>query len=128
MLRPALFVLALIPACQGDESLAAYGAADKVWVLESIDDAPWPVRTTITFPEEGRMAGDAPCNSYFAEQTAPYPWFEAGPIGATRRACPELAQENRYFAALEAMTLSEVSENVLLLSNDAGRTMVFRAD
>ncbi len=128
MFRFAIFLLAFIPACQGDETLSAYGAADKVWVLESVDGAAWSARTTITFPEEGKFAGNAPCNAYFGAQRAPYPWFEAGPIGATRRACPELDQEAKYFKALEAMTLAEVSGDVLVLSNEDGREMVFRAD
>lgn len=121
-------LLASLAACAGDESLTAYGAADKTWVLSEIDGAPAPARTTLSFPEPGRLAGRAPCNAYSGAQTAPYPWFEVGPIASTKAACPDLAFEQSYFAALSAMTLSEVSGDILVLSTPEGREMVFKAD
>ena len=121
-------LLAALAACAGDESLTAYGAADKTWVLTEIDGAPALARTTLSFPEPGRLAGRAPCNAYSGAQTAPYPWFEVGPIASTKVACPDLAFEQSYFAALSAMTLSEVSGDILVLSTPEGREMVFKAD
>jgi len=56
-MRLAIFLLALIPACQGDETLSAYGAAEKTWVLEKIDETPWAARATIEFPNEGMIKG-----------------------------------------------------------------------
>ncbi|WP_422075358.1 META domain-containing protein [Tranquillimonas rosea] len=47
---------------------------------------------------------------------------------ATRRACPALEAERRYFAALREMTLAEVAEGTLILSTPEGRKMVFQAD
>lgn len=128
MFRAAFLILALIPACQGDETLSAYGATEKTWVLESLDGTPWGPHTTIAFPAEGRISGDAPCNGYAGAQNAPYPWFEATAIRATKRACPELRAETTFFQALRDMTQSEVAGDVLLLRNDAGREMVFRAE
>jgi len=52
----------------------------------------------------------------------------ASQIGATKMACPDLAAENLFFAALAEMTLSEVLGDTLLLSNDKGREMVFKAE
>ena len=121
-------LLALLAACTGDESLTAYGAADKTWVLTEIDGAAVSARTTLSFPEPGRLAGRAPCNAYSGAQTAPYPWFEAGPIASTKIACPDLTFEQSYFEALAAMTLSEVSGDILVLSTPEGREMVFKAD
>lgn len=122
-----LIALAALAACK-DETLTGYGAAGQTWVLHSIDGAPFTQRATIAFPEEGRITGDAPCNSYFARQTLPYPWFKAEGIGATKRACPALAAEQAYFDALARMTLAEVAGATLILSTEAGDEMVFRAD
>ncbi|UWR22909.1 META domain-containing protein [Sulfitobacter sp. S190] len=123
----SLATAALLGACQGDETVRAYGGADRVWLLETLDGAPFADRATLTFPETGRIAGDAPCNSYTAAMTAPYPWFDTGPIAATRRSCPALAAETAYLAALDAAALSEVAGDTLILSNTDGLSMVFKA-
>ncbi len=113
--------------CWQDETVASYGAKEVVWQLVELDGKPYDAHATLSFADEGQLAGQAPCNTYFGEQSAPYPWFMAENIGATRKACPDLAAETAYFEALAAMTLSEVSEETLFLSNDAGREMVFEA-
>lgn len=129
MIRLALICAAALTltACSADESIAAYGASGKVWTLVELDGAPFAATATLTFPEPGQIAGRAPCNQFFGSQTAPYPWFETGPLGSTMMACPDLAAESQYLTALSEMTLSEVSGPTLILSNDAGRSMVFTA-
>ncbi|WP_187429083.1 hypothetical protein ROLI_004840 [Roseobacter fucihabitans] len=121
----AVFILT---GCQGDETVRAYGAADRTWRLVELDNASVIYDATLTFPETGQIAGKAPCNAYGATMAVPYPWFEAGPIAATRLACPDLDAEIAYFTALTQMSLSEVLGDTLLLSNDEGRIMVFKAD
>lgn len=113
--------------CTGDETLSGHGAAEKEFVLQSINDVPFTARATISFPEEGQITGQAPCNSYSATQDVPYPWFKAGPILATKRACPDLAAETEYFDALARMTLSEVSGKILILSTSEVDKMTFEA-
>lgn len=115
-------------ACVGDESLAKYGASGKVWSLSEIDGAAFGALATMEFDDAGWIKGQAPCNRYSVQQKAPYPWFEVGPTMATKMACPDLAAENAFFTALSAMTLSEVGNTTLILSNDAGRTMVFKSE
>lgn len=124
-LRTALLLLALA-ACT-DETISGYADPDAVYRLTEIDGAPYKANATISFPKAGTARGEAPCNAWFASQSAPYPWLELGPIAATRRACPDLDAEQAYFEALAAVTLAEVQGPVLILSNDAGREMVFRA-
>lgn len=132
-LNPMKWTAALVPlifaaGCFADETLRGYGAADKTWVLtEARDFTPHP-KITLTFPEKGRIAGQAPCNSYFATMDVPYPWFETGPIAATKRACPDLRIETVFFNALSNASLSEVLDNTLILSDDDGMLMVFRSD
>ena len=129
-MRSVLTLLALLALvnCRGDESVANYGGADTQWRLISLDGAPFTARATLRFGEAGAITGDAPCNRYFATQTAPYPWFSAEKIGATRRACPDLNQEAAYLSALAEMTLSEVAGDTLILSNDTGREMLYKAE
>ncbi|MEL7254460.1 MAG: META domain-containing protein [Pseudomonadota bacterium] len=112
----------------GDETLSGYGASDVTWVLTEIDSAAFEARAELTFPEEGRIQGQAPCNSFSGAQTVPYPWFKAEEIAVTRMACPDLPAETAFFDALQAMTLAEVGGDTLFLSNDDGRKMVFRAE
>jgi len=80
---------------------------------------------TISFPEEGRIAGQAPCNRYFANQTVPLPWFEVKELGSTKMACPELAMEGRYFELLQKMTTAEITGDTLILKSDNGQTLVY---
>ncbi len=121
----ALLLLLLISACESDETLTGHGALG-IWVLSQINDAPVTARSTISFEPDGKVTGAAPCNRYFAEQRAPYPWFDLSPIAATKMACPKLAHETRFFGILSTMTLVEVSREVLILSNDAGDSMLFK--
>ena len=125
-MKRALFALACValPACGGDETLTGYGAAGS-WRLTEIDGQPFAATANMTFSEGRAVSGDGPCNRFSATQMAPYPWFQLGPIAATRRACPDLPAEAAFFDALAAMTISEVLTDTLILSNEAGREMVF---
>ena len=120
-------LLVVLTACRKDETVRAYGAGDRTWTLKLLNDAPFPATATLTFPKEGEIAGQGPCNRYFGAMTVPYPWFETGPIGSTRMACPDLEVETVFFKALEAVTLSEVLGEVMILSNTEGLEMVFNA-
>ena len=126
---PSVAILCLIAllACKPDETIAGYGAAERVWVLTELDGAAFAAKATLQFPEPGRIAGDAPCNKYSGAMTAPYPWFEAGQMAVTRMACPDLVAESAFFEALSDMTQSEVSGDTLILTNEDGREMVFKA-
>ena len=115
-------------ACYGDETVRAYGGADRIWHLVEMHGKALDSEITLTFPETGRIAGQAPCNRYFASMEVPYPWFEAGPIGSTRMACDDLALESTYLKALGQAQLSEVLGNVLILSDDKAPILVFNAD
>jgi len=75
----ALLPFAALSLCQGDETLRAYGAADKTWQLTELNGTPVTTKTTLTFPEAGKITGTAPCNTFTATLTVPYPWFEVTP-------------------------------------------------
>lgn len=124
-MRAALAILLFLNLCQGDESLSAYGASDRNWVLTEINKEQIRPRVTIVFPEAGRIEGSGPCNRYTAKQLAPYPWFQVEEIAATKRACSELAFETEFFKSLGDMTISEISGKTLILTNDADQEMIF---
>lgn len=127
MIRFALVLPLILAACPKDETISGYADQDMIFSLVELDGKPFGAEATIAFPEEGNVRGNGPCNSYAAEQTAPYPWFRMSAIRATRRACADLPLETEFFDALQEMTLIEVLGGTLILSNDAGREMVFRS-
>lgn len=121
-----LIALTLLAACK-DETISGYATEGTLWQLKSINGAAFSARATLTFPEPGKIAGQAPCNHYFGAQTAPYPWFEIDAVASTKMACPDLKLENQFLQALAKMSLSEATGNTLILSNDKGDEMVFKA-
>ena len=123
----AFAALASLGACQGDETVRAYGAANVIWTLNEINGTPFPATASLRFAEEGKITGKAPCNGYSATMTVPYPWFDVSDIASTRMASPDLRAETAFFAALEAATISEVSGRTLFLTNPDGLSMVFTA-
>jgi len=124
----ALMILLMLTAtaCRPDETLSGFADASAVWQLAELDGQPFTARATLRLPEPGQVAGHGPCNSFGAALNAPYPRFALGPIRATRMACADLDLEATYFAGLAAMTLAEVAGDRLILSDTAGRSMVFR--
>ncbi|PRY20260.1 heat shock protein HslJ [Aliiruegeria haliotis] len=118
--------VALVAGC-ADETISGYANREATYRLEEMHGAPveWPA--TIRFPERGRVVGQGPCNDFSAAQSLVYPWIEVAQPNATRRMCPDMAAEQGYLEALQAAHLVEVSGPVLILTDDTGREMVFRA-
>ena len=123
-----LLALCALCACNADETLTAYAADGVTWSLAEMNGQPFDAKATIQLGENGSVSGQAPCNSFGAALTVPYPWFELGPIRATKRACVDLAAENAFFNALSLMTLAEANGPNLILSNTEGGQMIFVAD
>ena len=121
-------LIALLVGCNEDETLSGYVGKETLFSLKSINGAAFNGVATLDLSEAGKVFGDAPCNSYSASQTAPYPWFDAGPIIATKRACEGLALETMFLQALGRMAFAEVSGPILILTNEAKEEMVFEAD
>lgn len=75
-----------------------------------------------------KLTGKAPCNRYFGTNAASLPAISFSGIGATRMACEELAAEEAYFSALQAMQRSELDQGHLFLIGPEGRIMEFATD
>lgn len=121
------FLLTALFACRNDETVGAYSDDGRTWTLKMLNDAPFPANATLVFPKAGEIAGQGPCNRYFGAMNATYPEFNAGPIGSTRMACPDLEAETAFLTALQAATLAEILDDVITLSNPEGVEMVFNA-
>lgn len=76
---------------------------------------------TLAFAEDGRIAGQAPCNTYFAAARVEDSRIAVSDIGATRRACDGLDEEGRYLDALSRVTRIERRLPMLTLSGDGVR-------
>lgn len=127
-MRAALiFAFFSLAFCDRDETAASYGAADQLWVLQDIDGFAFSARATLTFPEQGVVAGEGPCNRFSGTLAVPYPWFDIGQLLSTSRACPDSPQEVTYFSTLQDMTEIEISGRLLILRNTDGREMLFKA-
>ncbi|WP_296417913.1 META domain-containing protein [Pseudooctadecabacter sp.] len=129
MIKTAAFLIPLVAlnACGTDETVSGYADPDATYHLIEMDGVTPVAPATIRFPEQGRVTGQGPCNAYMASQTVPYPWFNVDAIASTRRACPHLPQEAAYFRLLENMTLAEVTDTILILSDTEGRMLIFEA-
>ena len=110
-----LISLAVLVACASDETVAGFTGTDRTW--KATDDSGLSLR----FQSGGRLKGSSPCGDFAGEQTAPYPWFDLLVLKAPASPCDIDVLE------LTAMTQSEVSGDTLLLSNDAGISLEFRA-
>lgn len=119
--------LVLLAGCRPDESLVAYGADGVSWDLQSLNGTTFSATASIQFLDDGAVSGQGPCNGFSAQQNAPYPWIDIGPILSTKRACADLDAETAYFKALSEMQFAELSGPLMVLSNEAGAEMVFRA-
>lgn len=126
MFRLFLTLPFIVSACLPDETISGYADPDAIYYLQELDGAQFAALATISFPKKGSIRGDGACNSYFASQSAPYPWLDLGPITATRATCTEQPQETQFFTALAQMTLVEVLDDLIILRNDDNREMVFR--
>lgn len=116
-----------IKACTPDETLRAYGGADRTWQLIELNGEEYTAAATLTFPETGEIVGQAPCNGFSASLTVPYPWFGAENLISTRRTCPDQAAETAFLQALQTASLSEVAGDMMILSTDTGLMLVFTA-
>lgn len=124
-LAPSVFLL--LAGC-ADETITGYSDPDTTWRLEEISARKVDAPTLLTFPSRGRIAGQGPCNVFSGSVDALYPWFSVHGIARGNDICPDQKAEADFFDALGRVTLAEVSGPVLVLSDEDGLEMVFRAE
>ena len=86
--------------------LAATMLKGTTWRLVDLSSAAalTDVAATLSFPEEGRIAGAGSCNRFFGSVKLTGDAMEIGGVGSTKMACPEpiMGQERKYLEALQA--------------------------
>lgn len=109
-----------LAGCGGDPRALLTGAE---WRVEDIAgrgviDAS---EVTMSFDEDGGIAGSASCNRYATSLTIGGENVGVGPIAATRMMCPEalMTQEQAFFAALASVARFDLDETGALALYDA---------
>ena len=95
------------------------------WRLVEINGAPAAAEVTATLTEDGRVVGQAPCNRFTAPYTGRWPDLTFAPAASTRMACPDLAAETAFFAALGAVNHAAIGDAGLVLSGPGGVSLRF---
>jgi len=120
---------------QIEGQMAITDIAEKEWQLIQFDhNEPLPESVLVTLLIEGnRLAGQAPCNRYFAgvEAGDGVGAINIGQAGATRMVCPDplMSLEQRYFKLLSGVTRYSFVTGQLALSwqsADEQGTMFFK--
>lgn len=114
LLTPVLF------AAGGD---APAGLEGSRWTLRAINGQPGAAGTAVTAEFiDGKVAGSAGVNSYFASYTLDGGSLTIGPAGATRMMGPEplMSQEALFLELLGSAAAAEMDGSELLISGPDG--------
>ena len=100
------------------------------WTFVSIGGVPVAADrpTTLAF-EADRLSGSAGCNRFSGGYSAADGTLTAGPLAATRMACPGagMTQENAFFALMRSpVSLSFPTDGTLILTGSDGQTAVLK--
>lgn len=101
--------------------------ASTVWTLTEVNGGEANFGATLRLLNSGRVLGSGPCNAFEAVQAAPLPWVEFTNFTSGSRDCAQAREEEAFLLALQSMDFAEVAGSSLLLSNDAGQSLFFRA-
>lgn len=118
----------VLSGCGGEPASLLLGPE---WIVESIDgDAvTGDSRPTITFDEQGQVAGLASCNRYFASYELTGKGLSIAGGASTMMACGPavMKQERRFLDALDAISRFEIApDRALVLLADDGPKLVAR--
>ena len=96
-------------------------APGRSWI-SAASGPPTGVESDVSLTAEGEVQGRGGCNGFRGRYTLDGVTLTLGPIASTRRACPppQMQQETRFFAALEATRAFRIEDGRLLLLDAAG--------
>ena len=116
------------------EETMTYELMGTRWVLVSYVNAAGETvealadrEATAEFAADGRMGGNASCNSYFAGYTVDGDKLTISQAGSTMMACdpPEaMQQEMDFLAALQSAATYAIDGDQLTIANEAGETVL----
>jgi heat shock protein HslJ/uncharacterized protein YecT (DUF1311 family) len=113
----------------GPDETPRSSLAGTAWRVVAIEGEPTDseIEMTLEVGDDGAISGVGGCNRYFgAAEIDAAGGITFGGIGATRMACPEpmMAQETRYFGALERVTRFALTTDGLELLGPADEVLV----
>ena len=128
-LRPsgaALAAALVLSACM-EGGTGGPGLTGEVWALRSIDGVAFDAPATLILQTDGSASGEGPCNRFSGPYGRADGGLQIGPLAATRRACADMAAEDRFFGALEGSFRLRLNDppGTLTLRRADGRTLVF---
>lgn len=124
-----------LAACGDPSEQAAVDPTEVAWVLESgtLNGEPVPVLEdhpiTLVF-DEGSVAGDSACNSYFGAYTISGTEIAFSDLGQTMMACEPaevMESEAKYHEALSLVETFSATDDTLTLIGE-GAELVFAVD
>lgn len=110
-----------------NEKAAAAPISGQTWALRFIDGiGAVDSKATLRVEEDGKVAGQAPCNRYFAHAVIKGTAIGIDKPGATMMACDEklMTQEAAFFGALEKIASFVVENGGLTLKAADGRDLL----
>jgi heat shock protein HslJ len=102
--------------------------------LLSINDEPVKLSqsleklTLIIHPDDARISGFAGCNRFFGPYLLNADTLEIGVIAATKKACMDNTQEQKYLSCLSGQKVIWRLEGEKLILSNADQTLVFIRD
>ena len=100
---------------------------DTRWVAEKIfGNAADAAKSTVSFPEEGRVGGSTGCNNYTGSVTIELTSIDFGILATTRKLCaPAISgQETVFLEALEVTSNWQRIGNTLIFTDENGETIM----
>ena len=96
------------------------------WLLVDLAGAPVIAnsKASLSFLEEGRIAGNGSCNRFMGGVTIAGDSLKFGPLASSQMACGEdgvSAQENQYLKLLGAAKRFELKDGVLLIYSEGSK-------
>jgi len=129
---PIAIVATLVTGCANQHEQPPFDELNELtaheWVLEDINNQGIidNSRVTLNFGDEGRVAGKASCNRYFAVYSVDGETLNIQQAATTMMACPEalMNQERRFLDALQGAHSFEIdATGALILTGDNSRIL-----
>lgn len=121
----AILVLAGCITGKDDGGTINAEALARDWRLVTLNGADFAARATMDLREAGRASGQAPCNRWFGTIEGALPAFILQGVAATKMACPDMAAEADFLAALGRAELVALEQGRLVLTGADGLRMEF---
>ena len=122
-MKAALALILLAGCALADSAPEAPPMPPEIWRVVAIGGVPFAADNSFGIsPADGVYGGQGPCNRYFGSVTTdPFPAVILSTPGATRMACPALAEEAALFAALGRVERMGVGTDAMTLITADGQ-------